>query len=113
MSEFSNVSVVKKANIYFDGKVASHTVMFPDGSKKTLGIMQSGDYEFSTGAAEVMEILSGELDWQMKGDRWLEENRGWRVVQCPGQFGLSYEGNYSNGLLLFVYKLTSFRHYPH
>ena len=68
MSEFKNVTVVKKANIYSDGKVASHTVLFPDGSKKTLGIMQSGDYEFSTGAAEVMEILSGKLEWQMKGD---------------------------------------------
>ena len=68
MSEFSNVTVVKKANIYFEGKVASHTVLFPDGSKKTLGIMQPGDYEFSTGAAEVMEILSGKLEWQMKGD---------------------------------------------
>ena len=53
MSEFTNVTVVKKANIYFDGKVASHTVLFPDGSKKTLGIMQAGDYEFSTGAAEI------------------------------------------------------------
>ncbi|MBC8017090.1 MAG: pyrimidine/purine nucleoside phosphorylase [Verrucomicrobia bacterium] len=68
MSEFSNVTVVKKANIYFDGKVASHTVLFPDGSKKTLGIMQAGEYEFSTGAAEIMEVLSGELQWQMKGD---------------------------------------------
>jgi uncharacterized protein YaiE (UPF0345 family) len=68
MSEFNNVTVVKKANIYFDGKVASHTVLFPDGSKKTLGVMQAGDYEFSTGAAEIMEILSGELQWQMKGD---------------------------------------------
>ena len=68
MSEFNNVTVVKKANIYFDGKVASHTVLFPDGSKKTLGIMQAGDYEFSTGAAEIMEVLSGELQWQMKGD---------------------------------------------
>ena len=68
MSEFNNVTVVKKANIYFGGKVASHTVLFPDGSKKTLGIMQAGDYEFSTGAAEIMEILSGELQWQMKGD---------------------------------------------
>jgi uncharacterized protein YaiE (UPF0345 family) len=67
MSEFSNVTVVKKANIYFDGKVASHTVLFPDGSKKTLGVMQAGEYEFSTGAAEIMEILSGELQWQMKG----------------------------------------------
>lgn len=68
MSEFSNVTVVKKANIYFDGKVVSHTVQFPDGSKKTLGVMQAGEYEFSTGAAEIMEILSGELQWQMKGD---------------------------------------------
>lgn len=74
MSEFSNVTVVKKANIYFDGKVVSHTVLFPDGSKKTLGVMQSGDYEFSTGAAEIMEILSGELDWQMKGEA------GWKKV---------------------------------
>ncbi|MBL0226609.1 MAG: pyrimidine/purine nucleoside phosphorylase [Geobacteraceae bacterium] len=71
MSEFKNVTVVKKANIYFDGKVASHTVLFPDGSKKTLGVMQAGDYEFSTVAAEIMEILSGELQWQMKGaDQW-------------------------------------------
>ncbi|MSN25928.1 MAG: DUF1255 family protein [Geobacter sp.] len=68
MSEFANVTVIKKANIYFGGKVASHSVIFADGSKKTLGIMQAGEYEFSTAAAEVMEILSGELEWQMKGD---------------------------------------------
>lgn len=68
MSHFENVTVIQKANIYFDGKVVSHTVLFPDGSKKTLGIMQAGEYEFSTGAAETMEILSGELDWQIKGD---------------------------------------------
>lgn len=68
MSEFNNVTVIKKANIYFDGKVVSHTVIFPDNTKKTLGIMQAGDYEFSTAAAEIMEILSGELEWQIKGD---------------------------------------------
>jgi uncharacterized protein YaiE (UPF0345 family) len=67
MSEFRNVTVVKKANVYFEGKVASHTVLFPDGSRKSLGIMQPGQYEFSTGAAEIMEILSGRLSWQMKG----------------------------------------------
>lgn len=68
MSEFKNVTVVKNANIYFDGRVVSRTVLFPDGSKKTLGIMQPGEYEFSTAAAENMEILSGELEWQIKGD---------------------------------------------
>jgi uncharacterized protein YaiE (UPF0345 family) len=74
MSEFTNVTVIKKANIYFDGNVISHTVLFADGSKKTLGVMQAGQYEFSTGAAEVMEILTGELEWQMKGES------GWKKV---------------------------------
>lgn len=49
MSEFTNVTVIKKANVYFDGKVVSRTVVFADGAKKTLGIMQPGEYEFNTG----------------------------------------------------------------
>ena len=68
MSEFNNVTVVKKANIYFGGQVTSRSVLFPDGSKKTLGVMQPGEYEFSTGVAEVMEVLSGELKWQLQGE---------------------------------------------
>ncbi len=85
MPEFSNVSVVKKANIYFGGSVASHTVLFPDGSKKTLGIMQPGEYEFSTGAAEIMEILSGELEWKMKNsDAWIKVTGG-DSFQVPAQ----------------------------
>jgi len=67
MSEFTNVTVIKKANVYFDGKVVSRTVVFADGSKKTLGIMQPGDYEFSTGDKELMEIISGELDVALPG----------------------------------------------
>lgn len=59
---FENVNVVKKANVYFDGKVTSRTVFFPNGEKKTLGLMQEGEYTFGTGAAEVMEILAGECE---------------------------------------------------
>ncbi|MBP6468003.1 MAG: DUF1255 family protein, partial [Fusobacteriaceae bacterium] len=33
MEKFENVSVIKKANIYFDGKVTSRTVLFADGEK--------------------------------------------------------------------------------
>ena len=36
MSEFNNVTIIKKANIYFDGKVTSRTLIFPDGSRKTI-----------------------------------------------------------------------------
>lgn len=70
MSEFKNITVVKKANIYFDGKVTSRTVLFNDGTKKTLGIMLPGDYEFNTDAKEIMEILSGELDILLPGGKW-------------------------------------------
>lgn len=74
MSELSNVTVVREANIYFNGAVASHTVLFADGTKKTLGVMQPGEYTFNTGAAELMEILSGELDLQLAGEN------GWRRI---------------------------------
>ena len=56
MSEFTNVTVVKKANVYFDGKVTSRTVIFPDGSKKTLGVMLPGEYEFNTADKEIVEV---------------------------------------------------------
>lgn len=59
---FENVSIVKKANVYFDGKVTSRSVIFSDGTKKTLGVMLPGEYEFNTGAAEEMEVLAGAMD---------------------------------------------------
>ena len=68
MEQFNNVAVVKKANVYFEGKVTSRTVVFGDGSKKTLGIMLPGDYEFGTDAAEVMEILGGTLEVLLPGE---------------------------------------------
>lgn len=68
MQEFSNVTVVKKANVYFDGKVTSRTVLFADGEKKTLGIMLPGDYEFSTGDKEIMEVLGGSMDVKLPGE---------------------------------------------
>jgi uncharacterized protein YaiE (UPF0345 family) len=79
MSEFKGVTVVKKANIYFDGKVTSRTVLFADGSKKTLGIMLPGEYEFNTGEKELMEIMSGEMEVLLPGED------AWRSI-TGGQF---------------------------
>lgn len=36
MDKFENVTVVKAANVYFDGKVTSRTVLFENGEKKTM-----------------------------------------------------------------------------
>ncbi len=56
---FSNVTVDAKANVYFDGRVVSHTVRFEDGSKKTVGLIYPGEYHFGTAAPERMEIIAG------------------------------------------------------
>ena len=57
--QFDNVSVVCKANIYFDGRVISHSIVFADGTKKTLGLIYPGSYTFNTGAPEIMAIVAG------------------------------------------------------
>ncbi|HUC91596.1 MAG TPA: pyrimidine/purine nucleoside phosphorylase [Paenibacillus sp.] len=80
MSQFDNVTVVKQANVYFDGKVTSRTVLFADGTKKTLGIMLPGDYEFGTDAKEIMEILAGDLKVLLPGDS------EWKHIQGKGEF---------------------------
>jgi len=56
---FAGVTAVTKANVYFDGRVVSHTLLFPDGTKKTLGLIYTGAYRFSTGKAERMELIAG------------------------------------------------------
>lgn len=70
MSQLKHVSVDKKANVYFDGKVTSRTVWFEDGTKKTLGIMLPGEYEFSTGLKEEMDITAGKLEYKLTGGEW-------------------------------------------
>ncbi|MBN2736920.1 MAG: pyrimidine/purine nucleoside phosphorylase [Spirochaetales bacterium] len=66
---FENVAIVKKANIYFDGKVTSRTVIFTDGTKKTLGIMLPGEYKFGTKDKEIMEILEGKVEVLLPGKK--------------------------------------------
>ncbi|RXZ84736.1 pyrimidine/purine nucleoside phosphorylase [Paenibacillaceae bacterium] len=80
MSQFDQVSVIKQANVYFDGKVTSRVVLFPDGTKKTLGIMLPGDYEFGTDSKEIMEILAGDLKVQLPGET------EWQHIQGTGEF---------------------------
>ncbi len=75
MSQLENVSVVKKSNVYFDGKCISHTVLLADGSKKTVGVILPSALTFNTGAPERMEIvagacrvrLAGSAEWQTFG----------------------------------------------
>jgi hypothetical protein len=84
MPEFSNVTVVKKANVYFDGRVTSRSILFADGTKKTLGIMLPGEYEFNTADPEIMEIMAGELEVLLAGAPGWQEIRAGQSFAVPG-----------------------------
>jgi len=84
VSHFTSVKVKKAANIYFDGKVTSRTVEFANGEIKTLGIMLPGEYEFNTDAPELMEIQSGTLQFQIKGEGIWHTINGGESFNVPG-----------------------------
>ena len=87
MSQFDNVSVLKKANVYFDGKCVSHTVQFADGTRKTIGVIFPSSLTFNTGAPEIMEINAGRCRIRLKGES------DWKAYSAGQQF--SVPGNSS------------------
>ena len=89
MSEFKDVTVVREANVYFDGQVTSRTVIFADGTKKTLGIMLPGDYEFGTDAKELMEILAGEPTVKLPG------SPDWQAIKAGESFEVPASSRFS------------------
>jgi len=77
MSKFENVTVVKAANIYFDGNVTSRVIEFDNGDVKTLGIMMPGEYRFGTDKKEIMEIMAGQVEVLLPGeDLWRKISGG-------------------------------------
>ncbi|MFX7090608.1 pyrimidine/purine nucleoside phosphorylase, partial [Acinetobacter baumannii] len=67
-TQFDNVTVLKKGNVYFDGKCVSHTVLLADATKKTLGVILPSTLNFSTSAPEIMEINGGSCRVRLKGE---------------------------------------------
>lgn len=94
MSQFDNVAVVKKANVYFDGKCVSHTVQFADGTKKSVGVILPATLTFNTGAPEIMETVSGACQVKMAGEtEWKSYGAG-ESYNVPGNssFEIKVEG---------------------
>jgi len=81
MSEIRNITIKKEANIYYDGKVTSRTITLEDGTTQSLGIMLAGDYTFGTELAEIMEIMSGDLDIKLP-------NEEWKTLNTPATFNV-------------------------
>ena len=67
-TQFDGVSVLKEANVYFDGKCVSHTVQFADGTRKSVGVILPATLTFNTGVPEIMEGVAGSCRVRLKGE---------------------------------------------
>ncbi|NTV96865.1 MAG: pyrimidine/purine nucleoside phosphorylase [Thiobacillus sp.] len=90
MSQFDNVSVIKKANVYFDGKCVSHSVQFADGTKKSVGVILPATLTFNTGVPEIMECVAGACRYRIKGADWQASQAG-ESFTVPGNTSFDIE----------------------
>ena len=88
MDKFTNVNVNKLANVYFEGNVISRNIFFKDGSRKTLGVMLPGKYEFNTVSRELMEIISGKLSLK------LQNTDDWKLIEKGMNFNVSKNSSF-------------------
>ena len=91
MSQFNNVSVVSRANVYFDGKCVSHSITLEDGSKKSLGVILPATLTFNTGAAEIMESVAGSCRVKLAGDSEWNTYRAGESFSVPGNSSFDIE----------------------
>src|SRR5690606_20973160 len=90
-AEFTNVTAIAKANVYYDGKVVSHAIVFPDGSRKTLGVMFPGSYNFGTGQPERMEVVSGNCRVKLQGENDWRDYAPGTAFEVPGDSSFEIE----------------------
>lgn len=98
--KFDNVTAVCKANVYFGGKVVSHTLIMPDGAKKTLGLIFPGSYNFKTDLAETMEMVAGACRVKLAGQsEWKDYAAGTQFdIPARSSFDIAVE----NGIVEYI-----------
>jgi uncharacterized protein YaiE (UPF0345 family) len=99
-TQFAGVTAVAKANVYFDGKVVSHTILLPDGAKKTLGLIYPGKFHFGTDKAELMEIVAGECAVKLDGQTEMKTYAAGTAFSVPAKSGFDIE--VSSGITEYI-----------
>ncbi|MBI5393750.1 MAG: pyrimidine/purine nucleoside phosphorylase [Verrucomicrobia bacterium] len=90
-TEFRNVTALTKANVYFDGRVVSHSILFADGSRKTLGLIYPGKFHFGTDKAERMEIVAGQCTVKLDGQPKTATYAAGQFFEVPARSGFDIE----------------------
>ena len=91
MSQFDNVSVVSKANVYFDGKCVSHSITLADGTKKSVGVILPSTLTFNTGAPEIMETVAGACRVKLAGESEWKTCGAGQSFKVPGNSSFDIE----------------------
>jgi len=91
MSQFDNVSVIKKANVYFDGKCVSHTVILAGGVRKSVGVILPSTLTFNTDAPERMEIVAGSCRYKLGGAADWKTVKAGESFDVPGKSSFQIE----------------------
>ncbi len=90
-TQFDNVSVIKKSNVYFDGKCVSHTVILADGTKKTIGVILPSKLTFNTGVPEIMEIIGGKCRVKLAGESEVNTYAAGQSFNAPANSSFEIE----------------------
>ena len=86
-----HVCVVKKANVYFDGRCVSHTVYVEGGARKSIGVILPSTLSFETASPERMEIVAGRCRVRLAGNETSREYGPGQEFSVPGNSSFHIE----------------------
>ncbi|MGW5224253.1 pyrimidine/purine nucleoside phosphorylase [Nocardia niigatensis] len=89
--KFENVTVTKRANVYFDGKCVSHNIELADGTSKSIGVILPATLTFTTAAPEIMELLEGQCNVTLAGETEAVTYKGGESFSVPGNSSFQIE----------------------
>ncbi|MCK5861877.1 MAG: pyrimidine/purine nucleoside phosphorylase [Candidatus Hydrogenedentes bacterium] len=98
--KFENVTMLCKANVYFEGKVVSYTLLFTDGSRKTVGLIYPGTYHFGTDAPERMEVIAGTCTVTLDGSEEQQTYEAGTYFDVPGNS--AFDIHIADGIMEYV-----------
>ena len=77
IEKLENVTAIAKANVYFDGKVVSHTIYLVDHNERTQAVE-------GLEQAEIMEIIDGVCQVRLPGTTEYMEIKAGETFNLPG-----------------------------
>ena len=91
VSSVLNVTLQTQANVYFDGKCASHSYTLADGTRQSAGVILPALLTFTTAAPEVMQGVAGSCRVRLAGDsEWKPYGAG-ESFDVPGNSSFDIE----------------------